>query len=52
MEAQRVASRAASEARSAEARRAEIEMRLAAARAAHDSLSIDASGRPARKQEP
>lgn len=52
MEAQRAASRAASEARVGEARRAETERRLAAARAAHDSVTIDAAGQPVRKSEP
>ncbi|MEK7347840.1 MAG: hypothetical protein AABZ94_03135 [Candidatus Eisenbacteria bacterium] len=52
MEAQRAASTAASEARAAEARRTEVERRLAAARATHDSLTIDAAGQPVRKSEP
>ncbi|MEK7315923.1 MAG: hypothetical protein AAB011_07075 [Candidatus Eisenbacteria bacterium] len=52
MEAQRAASKAASEARAAGARRAELERRLASTRAAYDSLSIDATGEPARTPEP
>lgn len=52
MEAQEAASKAASEARSAAARRAELERRVASTRAAYDSLSIGASGGPARKPEP
>ena len=51
-QAQRAASKAASEARAAAVKRAELERRVAASRAEYDSLSLAGSAPATRKSEP